>query len=404
MKNALFALLALGMAGTASADAINSFTWDTWSSDDKMYVCNVGITHRDGTQGHVDVNSGGEDSGNTMTTHDYATVTYATLNNDMERGAEVTKTIEASTGGYVQLFADAAAHGYVVTSLQVNLSSENYGAKYFVDVCYRGVQIDYAAANINSSYVLKHNQLTYTDHGNASEVGRKYFSEAVLVVDSDTTCDTQLSGSSRGPGNGLAFVLGEANVAAPAGDVVFNGTRTAIGRSGQVVNFVYRRTTGLNGRVGAKDAPKYCKTRYSVEETRLRQAAIAPQSGVCAGTYYRYTRRYAGQYCAAYSYRSYSCGSWASPRTCYTRYCSRYENRYVTQDTPYTVAFSANYTSTSQCLANLRGRSDHNHAVIDSRRFRAYRPGQPEIKEPRNWTRMGGQFTALTEIENHGQQ
>ena len=85
MKN-LVALMALVFAGTASADAINSFTWDTFSSDDKMYVCNVGIMHEDGRRGHVDENSGGANSGNTASTHDYLTVTYAPLNKHQERG------------------------------------------------------------------------------------------------------------------------------------------------------------------------------------------------------------------------------------------------------------------------------------------------------------------------------
>jgi hypothetical protein len=53
MNKILLGLLALGLAETSSADAINSFTWDTFSSDDKMYVCNVGIIHEEGKSGHV---------------------------------------------------------------------------------------------------------------------------------------------------------------------------------------------------------------------------------------------------------------------------------------------------------------------------------------------------------------
>lgn len=376
-------MMALGFAGSAFADAINSFTWDTYSSDDKMYVCNVGIKHRDGRQGHVDPNAGGANSGDTLTTHDYMTVEYATLDNDLTRGPIQEKTLEASIGAYTQLFTDGDAHGKVVTKLEVNLSSENYGAEYFVDICYRGAQIDYNAANINTSYVLKRNQLTYADHTNASDAGRHYFSEAKLSVASKTVCDTQLTGTSTGAGFGLDFVLGEANVAAYLGNSRFASSTVFLGNANQTVNFVLAANPSLNGPAGAKDAPKYCKTRYTVKENRLKQAATQGTPSQCTG-YYGYRTQY-----------------WV-PRTCTGWWSTSCSGGYYAYNY-YTYYASLNgLASSAACLSYIRSRSNYNY--VQSYNFTPAVPGLPEIKEPRNWTRMGGQFSALTEIENHGLQ
>lgn len=365
MKKTLFALLALGFAGTASADAINSFTWDTYSSDDKMYVCNVGIRHERGTEGHVDENAGGANSGATRTSHDYLTVTYSTLNNDQQRGPEVTRVIEAgvSSTAYTQLVRDADAHKIVVTSLQVNLASENYGAKYYVDVCYRGNQIDFAGNNIRTAFKLKHNQLTYSDHANAGNLN--YFSEAQLAVSSKTVCDTQAVGRNLGYDNGLNFNQADMNIATAAGDIRFTAGERRLTSGTQAIQFVspYRPVT-LNR--SSTDAPRYCKTRYEVAEKRVKVAATPSRAGYCHVM--AYSRRY---------------------------------GRYITQSVP------GNFSSAAQCYNYARTntmRYGYPYYFINHR-VRAFRPtiqGTAAVLQERNWTRMGGRFTALTEIENHG--
>lgn len=364
MKKTLFALLALGFAGNVSADAINSFTWDTWSSDDKMYVCNVGIRHERGTEGHVDENAGGANSGTTRTTHDYLTVTYSTLNNDQERGPEITKVVEAynSKSVYNKLVNDADAHKIVITSLQVNLASENYGAKYYVDVCYRGNQIDFVGNNIKTNFVLKQNQLTYSDHANAGSLN--YFSEAQLAVSSKTVCDLQSAGRNHGSDNGLNFNQADMSIETNRGDISYVQAERRLTSGTQAVQFVNPSRPFRLNRI-ASDAPRYCKTRYEVAEKRVAVAAVAATQGVCRGT------------ATYYWYSSYS---------------------YTTS-----IAAYGNYATSEQCRNALRSKYNYywNHRVT---RFTPASTGTAAVLQERNWTRMGGRFTALTEIENHGLQ
>ncbi len=371
MKKTLFALLALGFAGTASADAINSFTWDTYSSDDKMYVCNVGIRHERGTEGHVDENSGGANSGNTTSTHDYLTVTYSTLDVDQNRGPEVTKVIEAhnSTSVYNQLVTDADAHKIVITSLQVNLTSENYGAKYYVDVCYRGNQIDFAGNNIRTSFKLKHNQLTYSDHANAGALN--YFSEAQLAVASKTVCDTQAAGRVQGFDSGLNMNQTDMNIATGAGDVRVIAGERRLTSGTQVVQFVSPvRPPSLNR--SSTDAPRYCKTRYEVAEKRVKTPAVPGRNGSCTVRISRYS---------------------------YSNWSGYYHNG------TYNYNLGSSYSSSTACLNAARNNYRYpyyrNHHVIS---YTGAVAPVAAVLEERNWTRMGGRFTALTEIENNGLQ
>jgi len=106
----MLVMLSALMVASAHADSINSITWETFSSDDKMYVCNAGIRHQNGTRGHVDPNSGGMNSGNTASTHDYLTADFADLNNDMVLSNHQSSVVkEANEGDFNALFSTADA-------------------------------------------------------------------------------------------------------------------------------------------------------------------------------------------------------------------------------------------------------------------------------------------------------
>ena len=363
--------MALTLAGTASADAINSFTWDTFSSDDKMYVCNVGIMHENGKKGHVDENSGGANSGNTASTHDYLTVTYAPLNKHQERGEESTKVLEAKVNAYTRLFSNKNAHKNVVTNLVVNLSSENYGAKYYVDVCYRGAQIDYRANGIRTNYVLNQNKLTYSDHSN--DVAHKYFKLAKLKVSTKTVCDTQQKGDVTGTDNGLNMSQIDMNIEGSDSDFTFGRKMRNVTEGSQGINFL-KKAVQIT-RAQKKDAPRYCKTRYVVAETKVKKKAVpggqdlSAPIAYCGGTFVGTVAPYIGQI-IGFGYGS----------------------------TP--------VTTVGECIAGVESYPNWvtEFAPTDVRVNGAPQvEGSPVIPQPRNWTRSGGTFTSLTEIENRGE-
>jgi hypothetical protein len=356
MNKILLGLLALGLAGTASADAINSFTWDTFSSDDKMYVCNVGIIHQEGKSGHVDENAAGASSGDTASTHDYLTVTYAPLNKHQEHGDSSTKVLEAKVNEYTRLFDNKDAHGFVVTNLVVNLSSENYGAKYYVDVCYRGAQIDYRANGIRTSYVLNQNKLTYSDHSNDSAY--KYFRLAKLKVSTKTVCDTQLKGDVTGTDDGLNMTQEDMNIEGTDSDFTFGRKMRNVTEGTQGINFLKKDVQITKAQ--KKDAPRYCKTRYTVAETRVKSKKITTIGGYCEFTHHDLI---GGIFRAIYSgvtagRPQVDCHGW---------------NNYAAYK-----AESYKWITTTNTTTQYSG-------------------------YPRNWTRSGGTFTSLTEIENRGQ-
>lgn len=250
MKKLFIASLSLVAAFNASADAINKFTWTFSSSDDKMYVCNAGIMHSFPKTGHVDANSGGLNSGLTTTTHDWITLNYNTLDMNMDKGPNQTAKIEAGTA-FNSAFSNTDAFKRVVTSMNVLLGSENYGAKYYVDVCYRGNQFDWSGG-IVADYKLVQNQLTYNELTDASY--DQYRNNADLKVSSVTSCTRDADINTAGAG--LVDMHNPASV-------TISGTT-------QAVPFVQGNGVSLN--IGNAQ-PKFCKTRYIIEEATVATPA-----------------------------------------------------------------------------------------------------------------------------------
>ena len=284
-KTILTGALALAVSGTAMADAINHFDFDVFSSDDKMYVCNVGIKHLDGTIGYTDeVTMAGANSGPTASTHDYLTFDYQTLDSDMILGPLSTGVIEADgTAFFKSAFDDVGnAMMHKISNVAFNLNSEQYGTHYYVDVCYRGSQKDYGKYGIETDYKLTQNALMYSalDTTSSHEPNGStldYLTQAGIGVKSYTVCDTQLEGTHQLPGNGLDnWAFPDIDLVTPGNsDSSFEGMLVDFSTGTMMANWTGWEDSGddllgpsLNGDGAAGFlAPRYCVTRYEIWET-----------------------------------------------------------------------------------------------------------------------------------------
>lgn len=173
----LLLVAACFMAFAQSAFAINlTFKFDVYSSGPSIYPCNAGLKHADtgrvckdrvtnafcslgcasgdtklctpGTTPESCVCSGGDDNNQGGYRLDFLNVKHADWTDNGETaGAQTTSKIIAnpSLTAFNSVFTQSSTGFYKkqLTEMSVNLGSELYGAEYFVDVCYRGPQIDY---------------------------------------------------------------------------------------------------------------------------------------------------------------------------------------------------------------------------------------------------------------------
>lgn len=174
MRKLLFAVTAF-LAVTQAAFAINlTFKFDVYSSGPSIYACNAGLKHAPadrqcydrvsgnscrpgcasgnqalcapGTTPQSCVCTGGDDNNQGGYRLDYLNVKYADWKDNGETAGSQTSTrLEAKTNVFNSVFAENSNffYGKQLTEMNINLGSEQYGAEYFLDVCYRGPQIDY---------------------------------------------------------------------------------------------------------------------------------------------------------------------------------------------------------------------------------------------------------------------
>lgn len=174
MKKILILASMLMALVASNAFAVNlTFKFDVNSSGPSIYPCNAGIRHIqnartcksriDGSSctlgcangntnectGGTNPNScvcTGEDNGLQGTWRlDFLKASYADwTDNNANAGSQSSSNLTAiNSNSFNSLFTENAAYGKQLTSMTVNLGSEVYGADYYVDVCYRGPQIDY---------------------------------------------------------------------------------------------------------------------------------------------------------------------------------------------------------------------------------------------------------------------
>jgi len=276
VKKAL--LMVALFAATFSASAIEvSFDFTVFSSGSSIYPCNAGIKHKKAndvvcyertnptnscnpnaceTGQSCDCVCSGTDGSYLM---DFTEVSYANWSDHNETYPSSSKASFAANQNKNFLFSNNVdANGKVsgnyfdkqLTSLNFNLGSELFGAEYYLDVCFRGPQIDYATAGINTNWVANA-EATIQDltGGYAS-----YAAVAGLTVDSEIVCDYQVAGQP----NALNYV--------PGSDV-FDGN--------DAITLIDNASLGYSTAVAAGDdnitgpgkkAPTFCRVRYTFSE------------------------------------------------------------------------------------------------------------------------------------------
>lgn len=174
-----------------------------------------------------------------------------------------------------------------IQELTFNLGSELYSAEYFVDICYRGPQIEYTG--VNSNFTLNA-QASATDFlsnsvnpGDSSRDGItpvghnspiSYTKLSGLKVKSYVVCDRQEEGTYKYAHNGSTMNSGNYNTIDNEANIEQvtikpNGSNSWATSNPSFLNGV--NTVGLFNNLyitaDQKKAPRFCKVRYIFTET-----------------------------------------------------------------------------------------------------------------------------------------
>ncbi|MFP5519451.1 MAG: protease [Bdellovibrionia bacterium] len=315
MKHLFLAVAFIAASAFQSAEAISlRFKFKTFSSGPNIYACNAGIatpttnkqvcyfegtkdlcTKKDCTDGQV-CNTrcvcSSVNGGDWLMNYGKAQVAPWVDNGEAPAGTWVSKTISATNGSkvFTQLHSDTDAWAKTIKELSFHLGSELYGASYFVDICYRGPQIEYFEDQVNANFSIKA-QASATDFlaegvnsGDNSRngldmnptAGLKYSKLANLKVQTFAVCDTQGLGSyvyARNDQNVYNTTRNEANFVVNSS----TGLPTAGGdffRSSSASNVVANAMTFINDWISynSSKAPRFCKIRYVFTETDIESS------------------------------------------------------------------------------------------------------------------------------------
>ncbi|OUR97395.1 hypothetical protein A9Q84_13805 [Halobacteriovorax marinus] len=263
------ALIGAAVVATSfSAQAIeNTFSFKVYSSGPNIYACNAGIRLLENT------NTVGYDAGNGSTTattpgtftkngffyglteldedNNYARLSSTTGH----RAADGTNTFvlaSADSGAYywpnaMKSTAHRSANGnpLALTSLHMELSSELYGAEYFVDICYDGPKENVWGGHEGSiTEVLASATATFTDLSARGTNGLKdYKLLSGLETKAQIVCTTDDNGAARTSEATTTF-------SSIANDAAFYFSEVPIVTNASIVG------------------PKKCVIRYSFKETK----------------------------------------------------------------------------------------------------------------------------------------
>jgi len=226
----------------------------------------------------------------------YGRVTYQDWKDNGDTsitGQVVGKTFSASSSDWSQASTDTDAWARRITDLSFNLGSELYSAKYFVDICYRGPQIEYYEDHVNTNFQLKAQSFatdflaTGPNPGENSRDGltipgtvdgKKYTELSGLTVQSYVVCDFQGQGSyiySRNVSNQYNKTDNEASF-------TFGSDKLPTGAAEGASAFWSSSAKGVSASVadllnpwityGSSKAPRFCKIRYVFTETNWGNA------------------------------------------------------------------------------------------------------------------------------------
>ena len=315
---ALFAVVGLVMTMATSANAITlRFKFKTYSSGPNIYACNAGITspksnkqvcYFEGTKTACtkDDCTGAEcntrcvctskDGGEWLMNYGYgeyqdwkdngvATVTGA--------GSKKFSSAGNSTE-WSSMFSESEAWTKSIKNLSFNLGSELYGAQYYVDVCYRGPQIEYFADKVKANFSLTA-QATATDFyaegANAGDNTRaglnfddlrgiRYTELSDLKVQSFVVCDFQGKGQYQYAMNNNGqynTTDNEAKFNVTGNNLPSSGLASESGSfwSSTQKTFTTGAGTLMNNIQIVNDSwftPRFCKIRYVFTENNVNAA------------------------------------------------------------------------------------------------------------------------------------
>lgn len=288
-----------------SAMAVSlEFAFDVNSSGPSIYPCDAGIRHARHTDRvcydrvtqascspvlctNLDqcncVCTGGASNGDGEYRQDFLSAKYAawTENGSYAPSSVSSATVPAQESGFARMFTNKNEWDKQITSLSFNLGSERYGTDFYLDVCYRGPQIEYwqmyqgqsnSDQNFFPNFAIKL-QATVTDLVTAN--GLKYSTLADLKVKTEVVCDVQ------GLGN---YVYAHSGTSSTTNPVYDNAqAHDLVGVTGGDKNFstsyaafnagsnLYLLNDWIN--LGNANTPRFCKIRYTFTENARNNTA-----------------------------------------------------------------------------------------------------------------------------------
>ncbi|MFN8845453.1 MAG: protease [Bdellovibrionales bacterium] len=306
-KKVFLGLVSLLMLAFQPAQAISlRFKFKTFSSGPSIYACNAGLLSKpvaknvcyfEGTQNTctaTDCTDGkicntrcvctGNSGGDHLMNYGQVTIENWKDNGNTAVTGLQTKTLKAGQANYNVALSDSESWNKSISQLSFNLGSELYGSSYFVDVCYRGPQIEYHQDGI-TSYFSSLAQASATDFlanavnpGDNSRDGlvipglvdgKKYSELAGLTMQAFLVCDLQgmgvyqtsnVSGAYNTTQNEAVFTLGGGNLPIGGGDL-FKAS-SVVAANASAVNLISNVLTD-----NSTKAPRFCKIRYVFTET-----------------------------------------------------------------------------------------------------------------------------------------
>ena len=320
IKKILMLVTLTVMGASLDANAISlKFKFKVFSSGPNIYACNAGIRHQatskqvcylEGTTESCSKSScngdpecesrcvcSGKNGGEYLM--DYMKVTTADWkdNGDTSPDSSVEHvTKKAGNGTFNAAFSSGQdAYAKRIKNLSFNLGSELYGAEYFVDICYRGPQIEYWADNVAANFTLDA-QASATDFfqnapGNGTNDdsgltipgtvdGKKYTELSNLKVSAYYTCDLQGEGTYKFAHNGGSINSGlynttdtealfeNANKLPTGGGDEFDSNDTGSLVSASALELFSATLPGAS----QGKSPRFCKVRYVFSETDVSLA------------------------------------------------------------------------------------------------------------------------------------
>ncbi len=313
------ALLAL-VAMTQNADAISlRFKFKVFSSGPSMYACNAGLRSpalnkqvcyfegttntctpnscADGTVCHTRCICSGDNGGDYLM--NYFSVTHSDWKDNGTTGdTNVTRVTGQGDGNWKTALDEQTSWKKRIKELSFNLGSELYGAEYFVDICYRGPQIEYFEDGVLANFSFGA-QASATDFlatgvnpGDNSRDGlvipgtvdgKKYTELAGLKVQAFLVCDQQGIGTYKLARNNVnaynttdtsaAFKLGSNGVPTGAFEAADHYSASSYSSISASALDLFGGSLGQHWiTANGQYTPRFCKVRYLFKETNASQA------------------------------------------------------------------------------------------------------------------------------------